>query len=255
MSIGLSSSVTCVAVKRFRVIPLKKSFSCVPYPVPATARSVKQDPAGSGTKRDTPPRGGTPAVQVPQRSRGLSQWWFQWEARGARRAPRWTRAAQTDKPAAPPQGRVNGFAPASPALLWAPDPGVFRARPRDSSIHQAGLAGEPRSPRAATRGSQTLLRDAQQGPIGTEPNAGEVPCAAALRSRPRSASRYSRGPGVHALLLQFDLQRVQGRPAAPCNGGGAVSTCPAPSRAPHSPGRISPRMSTGVRRSPHTRLS
>ncbi|KAJ1123918.1 hypothetical protein NDU88_002385 [Pleurodeles waltl] len=135
--------------------------------------------------------------------------------------------------------------------------GTGSGSPRDSSIHQAGLAGEPRLPCTATRGSQALLQDAQQGLISTGPipNVGEVPCAAALRSRPKNASRSSRGPGVHALLLPFELRQVQMRPAAPCNGGGAVSTFPAPSRAPHPPARISPGMSTGVRRNPHTRLS
>ncbi|KAJ1157933.1 hypothetical protein NDU88_010630 [Pleurodeles waltl] len=56
-----------------------------------------------------------------------------------------------------------------------------------------------------------------------------------------------RGPGDHALLPQFNARRAQARPAPPGNGGGAVSTLPAPPRVPHPPGRSSPRMSKGVK--------
>ncbi|KAJ1202220.1 hypothetical protein NDU88_006021 [Pleurodeles waltl] len=75
------------------------------------------------------------------------------------------------------------------------------------------------------------------------------------RNKPRSVSRGPRGPGIHSLLPQFDTQCVQVRPAAPGNGGGAVSTLPAPPRVPHPPVRSSPKLSTGVRQAPYSLLT
>ncbi|KAJ1163257.1 hypothetical protein NDU88_003718 [Pleurodeles waltl] len=123
------------------------------------------------------PGGGTPAVQVPQRSRGFNQWRVQleiWGTGGTRGEP-----AQHDqvRPAAPHKGR--DVASASQDLQWAPGPGFFRARLRDSLIHQAGPAGGTRSPRTAARSNHALLRFTRQGPASMEltPQGGGAPPA------------------------------------------------------------------------------
>ncbi|KAJ1125686.1 hypothetical protein NDU88_004109 [Pleurodeles waltl] len=201
--------------------------------------------------------GGTPAVQAPQRSRSFDQWRSQWEVREAKGNRSKPARHNQVRPMAPQQGRSIASAPASTNLQRASGPGFLRARHMDSLIHQAGPAGGPRSPRAAARDSQAPIWVARLGSAGMEhigQGGGRLP-RHGPRNKPRSVSRGPRGPGVHSLLPQFDAGCVQARPAAPGNGGGAISTAPAPPCVPHPPVRSSPKLSNGVRRGLYSRLT
>ncbi|KAJ1212830.1 hypothetical protein NDU88_000474 [Pleurodeles waltl] len=242
------------------------------HSVPAIPRPAKQGPVGSGAMRSTPHQGGTPAVRVPWRSHGFSHWRVQWGTGGTRSEP-----AQHEqvRPAAPYKG--CDVASASQDIQRAPGPGFFSACLRDSPIHRAGPAAGPRSPCAAARSSQALLRVALQGPAVTErsaqltsPGGGRLQRrgsrSRAIRSlqsgglddrQPPETERRQDG-GVrasHALLLQSSARLDRARPTAPGNGSSAASTLRAPPRVPHPPGRSSPKMCTGGRRDLCTRLS
>ncbi|KAJ1204386.1 hypothetical protein NDU88_008164 [Pleurodeles waltl] len=150
--------------------------------------------------------GGTLAVWVPWRSCGFSQWRIQWGTGGTRGEP--MRREQV-RPEAPYKG--CDIAHASQDIQWAPGPGFFSACLRDSLILRAGPAAGPRSPHAAARSSQVLLRVARQGPAGTEltPRGGGHPQRRDSRSRAtrslQSGGVPAGAPGVrasHALILQ-----------------------------------------------------
>ncbi|KAJ1105188.1 hypothetical protein NDU88_002596 [Pleurodeles waltl] len=212
-------------------------FSGATHSVPAIPRPAKQGPAGSGATRIHLTGGNTcgPDSTAIPRLQSVEG------PMGDQGDPRRTRAARSGKA----RGSIQGprRRPASQDIQWSPGPGFFSARLRDSRIHQAGPADGLRSLRASARSSQALLRFTRQGPAGTKltPQGGGAPSAAV----PAAGRRALAGaPGVlasHALLPQSNARRDRARPATPGNSVGAASTLPAPPRAPHPPGRSSPK--------------
>ncbi|KAJ1179186.1 hypothetical protein NDU88_004422 [Pleurodeles waltl] len=163
-------------------------FSGATHSVPAILRPAKQGPVGSGATRSTPHWRGTPAVRVPWRSRGFSQWRVQW---GTRTEP--ARREQV-RPAAPYKGRDV-----------APRPRIFSGhRVQDSSVPDSGIhrsIGRGQQPALGRRtrtsaavrrsyGSPGRARSVRSAARSSPPRAGDIPSAAAhVAGRPGRFSR------------------------------------------------------------------